>query len=287
MKKKMIAVLGISGALLLGGVYSALANTSGYDMYKEALKNVHQLDSTTMNLSFALEDNSKELYRMDSMVKTNRVEDLIEIESMVTNGLDQMKYEMAKQDGEYYIHKEDENKVYVMEAKGFHGVSEGNDHKVLRKDLELLVDVLTKKYQKKITVEGIQDGTYLVDLELSNAELPTVMNAFTSFIYKHVVRLDHRAADSESNFHSVKPELPNLKEGIVIEEIKVSAKISTENYVEEQFVSAIITGEDESGTSQKLEVTFKLDLTNANETTVTPMDVTGLELIEFEHGDGK
>lgn len=285
----MIAVIGVSGAILFGGVYSALANSSGYDIYKEALKKTHQLDSTTMNMSLALEDNSRELYRMESVMKTNRIEDLLEMESTVTNGNDLMKYDMAKQDGEFLVHKDDENKVYVMESKGFHNgsESEGNESMVLRKDLEILVDLLTKKYQKKIIVEDNQNGTYLIDLELSNSELPTVLNAFTSFIYKHANLLVDRAGDSESNFHSVKPELPDLKEDILIEEVKVSAKISKGNYVEEQFVSAIITGKDESGAAQKLEITFKLDLTKANETIVTPMDVTGLELVEFEHGHGK
>ncbi len=285
----MIAVVGISGVLLLGGVYSALANTSGYDMYKEALKKTHQLDSTTMNMSLALEDSSKELYRMDSVVKTNRIENLIEMESTETNGIDQMSYEMAKQDGGFFVHKEDENKVYVMESKGYHHDSdlEGNESKVFRKELELLVDVLTKKYQKKITVEDNQDGTYLIDLELSNSELPSVTDAFTSFMYKHAVRLNQRTTDSESNFHSVKPELPDLKEDILIEEIKVSAKISAGNYVEEQFMSAIISGKNPAGAAEKLQISFKLDLTNVNETNVTPMDVSGLELVEFEHGHGK
>ncbi|MGM0902813.1 MAG: hypothetical protein ACQEXB_17145 [Bacillota bacterium] len=289
MKKKMIAAIGISGALLISSVYSISANTSGYELYKDALKNTHQLESTTMNMSLVLDNNNKEIYRMDSIVKTNRLEDSLGMEGTVSNGLEEMTYEMTKQDGEYLVRKENDKKVYVMESNGsHHGVGlDGDESKELRNDLENLVDLLTKNYQQKITVEGNEDGTQLIDLELSSSELPIAMNAVTSLMYKHGVMLDDRADDSEASFHSVKPELPKLKKDILIEDIKISAKVSEGNYIEEQFVSAILSGKDASGTSKKLQFSFKLELTNANETIVSPMDVTGLELVEFQHGHGK
>jgi hypothetical protein len=289
MKKKMIAALGISGALLISSVYSISANTSGYEMYKEALKNTHQLDSTTMNMSLVLDENSKEIYRMNSIVKTNRLEDSLELEGSVSNGVEEMTYEMAKQDGEYFVRKADENQVYVMEANSSpHGVGlDSDESQELRDDLENLIDLLTKNYQQKMTVEGKEDGTQLIGLELSSSELPIAMNAVTSLMYKHAIMLDGRADDTESSFHSVKPEMPKLKKDILIEDIEITAKLSGENYVEEQFVSATLSGKDASGTSKKLEISFNLDLSNANETVVSPMDVTGLELVEFQHGQGK
>ncbi|WP_404329667.1 hypothetical protein [Mesobacillus maritimus] len=289
MKKKMIAAFGISGALLISSVYSISANTSGYELYKDALKNTHQLESTTMNMSLVLDNNNKEIYRMDSIVKTNRLEDSLGMEGTVSNGLEEMTYEMTKQDGEYLVRKENDKKVYVMESNGSnHGAGlDGDEGKELRNDLENLVDLLTKNYQQKITVEGNEDGTQRIDLELSSSELPIAMNAVTSLMYKHGVMLDDRADDSEASFHSVKPELPKLKKDILIEDIKISAKVSEGNYIEEQFVTAIFSGKDASGTSKKLQFSFKLELTNANETIVSPMDVTGLELVEFQHGHGK
>lgn len=289
MKKKMITAIGISGALLISSVYSISANTSGYELYKDALKNTHQLESTTMNMSLVLDSNNKEIYRMDSIVKTNRLEDSLGMEGTVSNGLEEMTYEMSKQDGEYLVRKENENKVYVMESNGsHHGAGlDGDESKELRKDLENLVDLLTKNYQQKITVKGNEDSTQLIDLELSSSELPITMNAVTSLMYKHGVMLDDRADDSEASFHSVKPELPKLKKDILIEDIKISAKVSEGNYIEEQFVSATLSGIDASGISKKLQFSFKLELTNANETIVSPMDVIGLELVEFQHGHGK
>jgi hypothetical protein len=290
MKKKMIAAIGISGALLMGSVYSISANTSGYEMYKDALKNTHQLDSTTMNISLVLDNNSKEIYRMDSIVKTNRLEDSLGMEGTVSNGLEEMTFEMVKQDGEYLVRKVDENKVYVMESSNgsHHGAAlNGEESKELRKDLENLVDLLTENYQQKIIVDGNEDGAQVINLELSSSELPIAMNAVTSLMYKHAVMLDDRADVSESSFHSVKPELPKLKEDILIEDIKISAKVSAKNYIEEQFIAGTLLGKDEAGKSNKLEFSFKLDLTNANETVVSPMNVTGLEKVEFQHGHGK
>jgi hypothetical protein len=56
MNMKILAVIGISGAVMLGSVYSITANTSGYDLYKDALKKTQQLESTTMEISMDLLD---------------------------------------------------------------------------------------------------------------------------------------------------------------------------------------------------------------------------------------
>ena len=49
MNKKLLAAIGISGTLMLGSVYSISANTSGYDLYKDALKKTHTAESATLN----------------------------------------------------------------------------------------------------------------------------------------------------------------------------------------------------------------------------------------------
>ncbi|SEM59793.1 hypothetical protein SAMN05192533_10416 [Mesobacillus persicus] len=285
MNKKFLAAIGISGVLMIGSVYSISANTSGYEMYKDALKKTHQLDSTTMNANLNLKNNNEEIYTMDAVVKTNLVKDSMEGTSSVSNGNQTSKYEMTKQEGQFYVQKDEEARVYTMKSEASPHNFDSENSMELKQDLENLVDVLTKNYQQKITVNANEDGTQEINLELTSSELPVGANAITSLMFKHAVMLEDNT--QESSFHDVNLQLPNLKEDILIQDVKVSATISKESYVQKQTVSATITGNDASGKSHTLQLAFDLQLTDTNKTVITPMDLTGLELVEFQHGHGK
>lgn len=287
MNKKFLAAIGISGALMIGSVYSISANTSGYEMYKDALKKTHQLESTTMNVNLDLKDNNQAIYTMDAVVKTNLLEDSMEGTSMVSNGDQTSRYEMSKQDGQFYVQKDEEAKVYTMRSEANPHNFDSENSRELKKDLENLVDVLTSNYQQKIIVNANDDGTQEINLDLSSSELPVGANAIASLMVKHAVMLEKKTNDQESSFHDVNLQLPNLKEEIFIEDVKVSATISKQSYVEKQTVSATITGNDASGKSHTLQLAFDLQLTDTNKTMITPMDLTGLEVVEFQHGHGK
>lgn len=287
MNKKFLAAIGISGALMIGSVYSISANTSGYEMYKDALKKTHQLESTTMNVNLDLKDNNQAIYTMDAVVKTNLLEDSMEGTSMVSNGDQTSRYEMSKQDGQFYVQKDEEAKVYTMRSEANPHNFDSENSRELKKDLENLVDVLTSNYQQKIIVNANDDGTQEINLDLSSSELPVGANAIASLMVKHAVMLENKTNDQESSFHDVNLQLPNLKEEILVQDVKVSATISKQSYVEKQTVSATITGNDASGKSHTLQLGFDLQLTDTNKTMITPMDLTGLEVVEFQHGHGK
>lgn len=288
MNKKVIAVIGISGALMLGSVYSISANSSGYDLYKSALKNTHQLQSSTMDVSFDLQNNDKNIFSADYTIKNDSVTDGMEGNGTVTNGIKESSYEMYKQDGQWLVKKQDENKVYVKEkSSNPHGMN--TDSKELQEDMEKLVDALTKNLQQKITVAANQDGTKEVELNLSSSEIPLAANVISSMMLKHAVMFQEKGKMSESEFHDVQVVLPELKNEIAIEEVKVNAQINEKNFVESQTVSAIVVGKDAAGKIHELKVSFKIQLSDVGQTEVERFDLNNenLEIVEFNHGHGK
>lgn len=283
MNMKVLAVIGISGAVMLGSVYSISANTSGYDLYKDALKKTHQLESRTMEISMDLMENSKEIYSSDTTLMTNRLGKTMEGRTTISNGETARSYEMYRQDGQFLVKKDNENKVYSMTSNDrVHGT--GSDRLELKKDLEKLVDILTKDLQQKMIVKDGKSGSKEVILNLSESEIPMAGNVVTSLMLKHAAIMNDRTEDMKSSFHDVKMKFPELKEDIVIKSADVRARISTQNFVEAQDVKVLVTGRDEQGKVHQVSLAVSLDLKNVNSTTVGTLDLTNLTIEEVEHG---
>jgi hypothetical protein len=286
MNKKLLTIVGVSGALLFGSVYSISANTSGYDMYKDALKKTHELESTTMEMQFQLEDNGVNLLSSSTQMKTHNETNLMNGTTTTSNGKEASTVEMFRQDGKWFV--KDGQKLYQMgpsERKHGHGHM-GERSQELREDVEKLVDVLTKNLQQKMVVKEEQNGSKTVELELSKSEIPLAANIVSSLMLKHAAMMNDYKSETTSEFKHITPTLPELKEEIVIQEVEIAAQINPNNYIEKQTMTATVNGKDAAGMKHTLTVSFELELSDVNKTVVTPLDLQAekLEIIEVKHG---
>jgi hypothetical protein len=283
MNKKLLTVIGVSSVLMFGSVYSISANSSGYDLYKDALKKTHELGSTTMDLQFQLEDNGKSLMTSSTQFKTNSVSNLMNGTTTMSSGTKSSSMQMYRQDGEWYVKAEE--KIYKMESSGRQHPKMGERSQELQEDLEKLVDVLTKNLQQKIIVKDGKNGNKKIELELSKSEIPLAANVVSSLMVKHAAMMNDYKQEDSSDFHHIKPTLPELKDEIVIQGVDISADIHPDNYVEKQTVTATVSGKDAAGAAHSLTVSFEIELSNVNKTKVTPLDLTNekQEIIEVKH----
>jgi hypothetical protein len=281
MNKKLIAIMGVSGALMFGSVYTISAHTSGYEMYKDALKKTHDLKSSTLEFQMQLEDNGKDLLTSSTFMKTNSETELMSGSTTMSNGKESSGIEMFRQDGHFYV--KDGQQLYRMSSsrKSAH-LSENSQE--LQKDLEKLVDVLTKNLQQKIVVKDEANGYQKLELDLDKSEIPLAANIVSSLMIKHAVMMNDRQEAADSDFHHIKPELPALKKEIVIEDVKISADIHPNNYVEKQTVTASVSGTDANGKAHNLTLSFEIELSDVNKTVVEAVDISNQEIKEVKHG---
>ncbi|WP_147533578.1 hypothetical protein [Bacillus marasmi] len=281
MKKKTLGVIGLSGAILLGSVYSISANTSGYELYKSALKQTHQADSATMEMSFNLLDNEASLFSMNSQYKTDVSKEVSAMTTETANENEKSTMNMYKQDGAWFVTKAGEDVIYKMEAKNPH--SEASLE--LQDDMENLVDVLTKNLQQQITVDETKAGVKIVELDLTGKEIPLAANALSSLMIKHSVMLQDRMETDGSQFH-LTPTIPALDHDITVKQINLTAEVNAQNIIEKQTVKAIVTGKDKQGKTHELALNMKLDVKDYNKTTVSPVEIPAdkVEMLEVKHG---
>lgn len=274
MNKKMLAVIGISGTLLLGSVYSISANTSGYDLYKSALKQTHTADNATLSMKLNVEDNQKSIFLADSVNQVHSISTRLANETETTN------MNMYKQDGNWYVMKDGVDTTYKMDTSN-------NPHHTntaeLQDDVENLIDVMTKNLQQHITVAEEKNGKRLVELNLTGKEIPLTANALSTLMIKHAIMIQDNNDQEGSTFH-IQATIPELTHDITVKQIQLTAKVNKENYLEEQTVKAVVTGKDNQGKSHELVASLDMDVTDYNQTTVTPIDIPTDQVVEFTHG---
>ncbi|MEH7246385.1 hypothetical protein V7114_06245 [Neobacillus niacini] len=279
MNNKLLAAIGISGTLMLGSVYSISANTSGYDLYKEALKKTHTAESATMNVNLNIEDNKKLILSSESIFKSDSVNQVNSISTRLANETEVSNMNMYKQDGNWFISKNGIDTVYKMNTSNTPHHSNTTE---LKDDLENLIDVMTKNLQQQITVADNQNGSQLIELDLTGKEIPLTANALSTLMIKHAVMIQDNAETESSDFH-IKVKAPELDHDITVKQIKLTAQVNKDNYIEQQTVNAVVTGKDKQGTSHEIVLNIELNVSNYNQTTVTPVEIPVDKLIEFKH----
>ncbi|WP_318505885.1 hypothetical protein [Bacillus sp. T3] len=281
MNKKTLGVIGLSGAILLGSVYSISANTSGYELYKSALKQTHQADSATMALSVKLEDNEQSLFSMNSLYKGDMKQGVSTISTEMANTEESSAMNLYKQDGAWYVTKEGTDLFYKMDAKNPHS----EQSLELQDDVENLIDVLTKNLQQQITVDEAKNGATTVELDLTGKEIPLAANALSSLMIKHSVMLQDRTEASETNFH-ITPTIPELDHDITVKQINLTATITKEDRIAQQTVKAVVSGKDKQGKEHNLVLNFKLEVKDYNQTTVSKVEIPTdkVEEMDVSHG---
>lgn len=280
MNRKLLAVIGISGTLMLGSVYSISANTSGYDLYKEALMKTHSAESATLNFNLKIEDNKNSILSSQSIFKSDSVNQLNSISTRLANASEVSNMNMYKQDGNWYVMKDGLDTVYKMDTSNNPHHSNTAE---LKADVANLIDVMTKNIQQQIAVVEKKDGDHVIQLDLTGKEIPLSANALSTLMIKHAVMIQDNNETENSNFH-IKAKLPELDHEITVKQVKLTAQVNKENYIEQQTVKVIVTGKDKQDTSHELVLNIDLNATDYNSTTVSPVEIPAEKIVEFNHG---
>jgi hypothetical protein len=278
MNKKLLAGIGISGAILLGSVYSISANTSGYELYKSALKQTHAAASSTLNIHMNLEDNNHSLFTVNSLVKADMKTKVSSISTRMANENEKSQMNMYKQNGNWFVVKEGLDSVYQLEMNRPHHQNTAE----LKDDMENLIDIVTKNLQQEITVSEKSNGNHSIVLDLTGKEIPLTANALSTLMIKHAVMLQDNNSSDSSNFH-IKAPLPELNHEINVKQIKIAADVNKDNYIEKQTVKVVVTGKDKQGKTHDLLFNIKMSASDYNQTSVTPVDIPADKIIKLDN----
>lgn len=286
MNKKLMAILGtiaVGGVLLGTTAYAAISGTSGYDVYKQALKNTYAVKSITPKTEITVKDNGKLLFKVDATSKIDKENESMSNSVTLTSGDIEKIMGMYRQDGKTVMKSGDSDIYNIVEGgkalKHKKEWKEGDPGRV--EDIENVVDAFAGNIQNYITLKDNSDGTKEVALQMSDNQVSPVINAVASLVVKNAGKdggprgQKHMGFALDSSLHD---KLPQLVDNIRVSRVDVGAKISKDNLIQEQTENISITGTDADGNIHELVISIDTGFSNYNSTIPDKVDLTGKQI---------
>lgn len=280
MKKKWMtagAGLGIGAILLLASGFSAMANTSGYDAYKTALKNTKAESSITTNVDLTITDNGKKLVTGAADLKVSKDQKAGSVAATIGESTEKRSIKVFRQDGKV-IFKSSEEDVYKVKEINAPKWQHKGDHSSLPKAMEQIFGTLLGNIKDLSTVENQANGGKHAELHLSGDQVPAVVNAVGSVVVSKIA--NHEKTEKIPDWMA---NMPKLTDNLKVEKIDIDAEISTKDILQEQTAKIQITGTDESGKKHELTIKIHVDYSDFNKTKPEQIDLTGKKIEEIKN----
>lgn len=293
MNRKYMTIAGTIalGSVILGATaYGAISGTSGYDLYKEAVKNSYAAQSITPKTELTVKDNGNVLVKVDTTTKIDKTNKAMSNIVTMSSAEGQKTIDMYRQDDKTIIKNSDSDVYNVMEpnkARELKRKEHKEDDPSRVKDIENVADALVGNIQNYITLDNNTDGTKEVSLELTDSQISPVINAVASLAVKNATyKEDHEEGINQKEMAyltAIQDKLPKLVDNIRVTRVDVDAKITQNNLIQDQTENLIITGTDANGKTHEVSVSVTTDFEGYNSTVPDKVDLTNKKVNVIQH----
>lgn len=285
MRKKWMAagiVTCVGAAMLLSTAFAAPDGGSGYELYKETLKNMKNVGSVTGNVTMSVSDNGEKLLQVDTLFKADHQKQAASSEVRFEAGGQEHAVNVFRQDGRTVLQPADSDTLRVIERDPPRWAKEEHSP-AFDKGIEKVIDALAAPLKDQIDTADTPDGGKLLTLHLSSEEIPAVVNAIAPFVVRRATDPElHAAHGTAHRWEGPAPQLdvplPALKEDIRIEDVRLEAAIGVSGRIERQSAAIVLTGLDADGTGHELQLQMNLDLSGFGQTVPDSIDLAGRKM---------
>lgn len=290
MKKKplMIVLSLVVGITMLSATaFASLTSSSGYEVYKAALKNLPQVNSLTTQAVVSVSDNGKVILNADGTAKMDRANRTMSSLSTITVGDKTQTTEVYHQQDQTIMKNGDSDVYNVMAMKAGKAPLDKNfdkrtAHEAVAQDVENIVDLLASNFDSNITLDNKADGTQVVTLSLAGSQITPLENAVASLIVKSAAREGERGpragAPTGSIDSIVRSTMPQLIDAISLNSVDMTANVNAQGQITKQTATIKITGNDASGKTHEVIISADINLSGINSTTPDNVDLTGKQV---------
>jgi hypothetical protein len=291
LSKKGITALSFTlGACLF--VSTAFADTllgSGYDRLKGSAKNTAAqmekgLNSYTIEALYVLKDNDQTLLQASTSNKIDSEKQASENTTVTqySNGETTTNYSYTDQkisvwkngtDDKYYVTEFSED-VQRGDWKSFNNPF--NEQGAA--EIEKIVDALVGNLKDYVQAEERADGGRVYSGSLSEAQVPAVVNAVSSFGIKQLI--------SEQARMQKNAKMPEIENDIFVKKVVGTAVENKSGLLESASGDVVLTGKDKNGVQHDLTLNVVMKLSNIGNTKITLPDLTGANVEKVNQTGG-
>lgn len=278
LKKKpaMLISLAIGTVMFATTAMAEIASKSGYEQLKDAMKytgdsctSSSKLSNYTMEMSFFIKDNGNIVASEESTRKYDLSKYARENISKTFDGKNTT-------DGYYYsdkscnIVRNSEQDVYYVNESPNYANNKFITNPFKEKeagDIEKIADALVGNLKDSVVVKENSDGSKELSASLTETQIPSIVNAVTSFQFKRQSGSYNRTDNKNT--------MPKITNDIFVKDIKGNMTLDKDGLIQSALGTGILSGKDEDGTEHNLSLEVLFKITNINSTIVNKIDLTG------------
>jgi hypothetical protein len=282
----ILGAVGISSVVMITSGFAAMASTSGYSTYKDAIKATRTLDSVALSGTLSLQDNGAALVNVTGNAKANLANETESGSATIDSKGATQTLEVYRQNNQTITKSSAADIYYQEQGRAEKHKSAKPETKQIPQEVENIIDSLVGNLQNNVNLDTKADGTKVVTVSLSNAQLPPVVNAVGSLFIKNA--LDGKEAQKEQakipgiDLISL---VPALTQNVKIEQIDVTAEINAANFIQRQEATITVSGKDANGADHQVVLQLNAALNGFNTTTPDTIDLTGKNVQVVQHNN--
>lgn len=284
MNKKAITLLAFSLGVVtfVSTAFADIALGSGYDRLKDSIKHTmsemnHSLDNYTFESLMTLKDNAGVMYQSSTLAKVDVLNKASEgkSSSQLPNGKITTSLSYNDEKCSIWSNPNDGDKYYVTEYKN---QKERFVQKWFRNpfdekgagEVEKIFDAVVGSLKNYVTVEDRSEGGKVYSGSLSEAQIPALVNAVSSYLFKQNFYTNMMNGERVS--------LPKIENDIFIQKVTGRAVENSSGILESLIGEITLSGRDNKGIEHALSMEFLMKLSDIGKTTVVKPDLTGKKI---------
>lgn len=272
LSKKTATLLSIAiGATIF--TTTALAEVitkSGYDQFKDSVKLTtsslsNKFSSSTVEMSSILKDNDKVISTSETVNRYDNANKISDFTSTTTDSNNKISkyYSYNNAKDKVSINYNSEDKVYrVVEGESFFSTFSDPFSEKRMEDLEKVGDAIVGNLKDSVVTTNTDDGSKLISGNLSESQIPALVNALVSYYYKNTI----------SQMHT---ELKAVQKDIYIKDVQGKEVIDNSGIIRSVVATAEVSGVDKLGKVHILTIDIMLKISDINSTKIEAPDLTG------------
>ncbi|MCR6545534.1 hypothetical protein [Dehalobacterium formicoaceticum] len=285
-KKKrtaMIVTFTLGAFLFAGTALADILDKSGYDQLKDAIKMTAQnctenYQSFTLNMSMDMKDNGKVVMSESMITKYDVKKGAREETSQSQNSSNRTNSSYSTYnyyDEEQSIGKSSFDDNYIVttfkDRKNQMTLDKEDNpfNQEEAKDMERILDALVGSLRDHVIVTENADGSKSMTGNLSEAQIPALINALASFQMKQ-------------QFNGNQEGITDLSSDVYVKEVRGTAEVNQEGALESILGSAIVSGVDVQGETHEISLEILFEMRDINNTKVVKPDLKGKKVITQE-----
>ncbi|MBP1963812.1 hypothetical protein [Paenibacillus aceris] len=285
LSKKSVTVLSFTiGACLF--VSTAFADTllgSGYDRLKGSAKNTatlmeKEMKNYTFETLYSLKDNDQTLLQVSSSNKMDTEKQMTEDNTVTKKANGETTSRYSYTDKKLSVNKSGTDSTYYLTEYPANvnrkGPAEFNNpfKEKGATEIEKIVDAVVGGLKDYVQVEEGTDGGKVYAGSLSEAQVPAILNAVSSFGIKKMLNDE--------------PDFPEIESDIFVKKVVGSAVENKAGYLENVTGDITLSGKDKNGAQHDLTLNVIVKLSEIGNTKIAMPDLTSAKVEKVSYSGG-